>query len=157
MTIQATKKLQDFLGIRETEIPSAENPIHLWHGNIFMIGRKKCLLLTHNESYYSVFVYGVTKKEMKHLPLIVEKYLQELLIRDDFTRSQILKMIEIIKPLSFAKISDRKVQGVMNDMVHMLKYYNMTESELDLSTKLNDTPYKRKDFAYPRDALKSIL
>jgi len=157
MTIQATKKLQDFLGIRETEVPSGEKPMHLWHGNIFMIGRKKCLLLTHNESYYSVFVYGVTKKEMKHLPLIVQKYLQELLRRDDFTLAQILKMIETIEPLSFAKTSDRKVQGVMNDMVRMLQYYNMTESELDLSEKLNDTPYKRQGFVFPRDALKSIL
>lgn len=71
--------------------------------------------------------------------------------------AKILKMIETIEPLSFAKTSDRKVQGVMNDMVHMLKYYNMTESELDLSAKLNNTPYKRKGFAFPRDELKSLL
>jgi hypothetical protein len=56
-----------------------------------------------------------------------------------------------------AKTSDKKVLGVMTDMVHMLKYFNMTEDELSLSAKLNKTPYKRKDFSSPRDVLKSLM
>ena len=157
MTIQATKKLQDFLGIKEIQTPSTTDSMLLWHANIFMIGRRKCLLLTHNESYYSVFIYGVTKKEMKDLASILQKYLQELLRRDDFTLRQIVTMTEGMETIDYAKTSDRKVQGVMNDMVHMLKYYNMTEDELSLSARLNHTPYKRKEFAYPADELKSML
>ena len=67
MTIQSTKKLQDFIGIKIDIILTNEESINLWHGNIFMIGRRKCLLLTHNESYYSLFVYGITKKDIQDL------------------------------------------------------------------------------------------
>jgi len=157
MTIQATKKLQDFLGIKENDVPCDEDVMNLWHGNIFMIGRKKCLLLTHNESYYSVFVYGVTKKQIKELPIIVKNFLQELLRSDGFTLEQIVKMSESVESIAYTKTSDKKVLGVMNDMVHMLKYFNATEDELSLSARLNKTPYKGKDFAFPKEVLKSLM
>ena len=67
MTIQSTKKRQDFIGIKTDNIPTDEESINLWYGNTFMIGRCKCLLLTYNESYYSLFVYGITKKDIKDL------------------------------------------------------------------------------------------
>jgi len=157
MTIQSTKKLQDFIGIKTDNIPTDAESINLWHGNIFMIGRRKCLLLTHNESYYSLFIYGITKKDIKDLSQIIKKQLTELLRRDEFTLEQIVKITETIETIEYAKTSDRKVLGVMNDMVHMLKYYNMTEDELTLSARMNHTPYKRKGFAFPVDELKSFL
>ncbi len=157
MTIQATKKLQDFMGIKEQEVPNSEDDMSLWHGNIFMIGRRKCLLLTHNQSYYSVFIYGVTKKQMKELPVMVKKFLQELLLSDDFTLAQIVKMSKSVESITYAKTSDRKVLGVMNDMIFMLKYYNMTEDELSLAHRLNHTPYHKKEFYYPVDMLKRLL
>jgi len=157
MTIQATKKLQYFLGIRENEVPHDEDIMSLWQENIFMIGCRKCLLLTHNESYYSVFVYDVSKTKMKELPTIVKKFLQELLWSDGFTLKQIVKMAESVESIAYAKTSNKKILGVMTDMVHMLKYFNMTEDELFLSARLNITPYKRKDFAYPKDMLKSLM
>ncbi len=122
-----------------------------------MVGRRKCLLLTHNESYYSLFIYGISKKDIKDLSQIIKKQLTELLRRDEFTLAQIMKLIETLESIEYAKTSDRKVLGVMNDMVHMLKYYNMSEDELSLSARMNHTPYKRKGFAFPVDELKSFL
>jgi len=157
MIIQATKKLQDFLSIKENEVPMGKNAMDLWHGNIFMIGRRKCLLLTHNESYYSVLIYGVTKKQMKDLSTVVKKFLQELLRIDGFTLKQIVKMSESVESIEYAKTSDKKVLGVMNDMIFMLKYYNMTEDELSLAHRINHTPYKRKEFYYPVEMLKHLM
>ena len=157
MTIQATKKLQDFLGIKENEVPHSENVMSLWHGNIFMIGRRKCMLLTHNESYYSIFIYGVRKSDMKDLPSTVKKFLQELMRIDGFKLSAIVNMAKSLETITYAKTSDRKVLGVMNDMIFMLKYYNMTEDELSLAHRINYTPYKRKGFYYPVDMLKTLL
>ena len=115
MIIQATKKLQAFLGIKENEVPMGKNAMDLWYGNIFMIGRRKCLLLTHNESYYSVFIYGVTKKQMKDLSTVVKKFLQELLRIDGFTLKQIVKMSESVESIEYAKTSDKKVLGGGNE------------------------------------------
>ena len=157
MTIQATKKLQDLLGIKVDDVLSAKEPLSLWHGNIFKIGRKNCLLVTHNESYYSVFVYGVTKANMKNIDEPIGAYLQELMRRDGFKLSQIMQMVKSVERIAYAKTSDKKVLGVMNDMIHILKYYNMTEDELDLAKRMNHAPYKRKDFTYAVDELKSLL
>ncbi|MCF6206574.1 MAG: hypothetical protein L3J47_06760, partial [Sulfurovum sp.] len=132
----------------------------LWHGNVFKIGRKNCLLVTHNESYYSVFIYGVTKSSMKPIVEPIGAYLQELMHRDGFDPTQVAKMLERAEHVHYAKTSDKKVLGVMNDMVHMLKHYlvsGMIADELELSGRLNHTPYKGKDFAYPVDVLKAML
>ena len=57
--------------------------------------------------------------------------------------------------LSQAQICElfQKHKSTVNE--HISNIFN--ESELDLSEKLNDIPYKRKGFVFPRDALKSIL
>jgi len=156
MTIQATKKLQDFLGIQTTELPTEDESLTLWHGNIFMIGRKKCLLVTHNESLYSIFLYGITKKDIKTLPQRLKKQLTELLRRDEFTLSQIVKMSGTMDSVTYTKTSDRSVTGNMNDMIHMLKYCNMTEDELSLSARINRTPYARGEFHFPYKILKQL-
>ncbi len=158
MIIQATKKLQDLLGIKIEEVPNCKEPsVNLWHGNIFKIGRKNCLLVTHNDSYYSVFIYGVTKANMKNIDKTIGDYLQKLMYRDGFRLSEIKYMVKSIDRISYAKTSNRKVMGVMNDMIHMLKYFNMTEHELELASRLNQTPYKSKDFYFPLEALKDVL
>jgi len=157
LIIQATKKLQDFLGIKTSELPNQNEHFNSWHGNIFMIGRKKCLLVTHNESLYSIFLYGIIKKDIKTLSLRLKKQLTELLRRDAFTLSQIVKMCEIMGSITYAKTSDRSVTGNMNDMIHMLKYYNMTEDELSLSARINSTPYARGEFHFPKKILKKLL
>ena len=156
MTIQATKKLQDFLGINTSELPSKEEYFNSWHGNIFMIGRKKCLLVTHNESLYSIFLYGITKKEIQTLAPRLKKQLTELLRRDEFTLPQIVKMCDSMESITYTKTSDRSVTGNMNDMIHMLKYYNMTEDEISLSARINSTPYARGEFHFPYKILKKL-
>jgi hypothetical protein len=157
MVIQATKKLQDMVGVKTIELPAESDSFTSWHGNIFMIGRKKCLLVTHNESLYSVFLYGITKKEMKNLAEILKSRLAELLRRDDFVLPQIVKMLDTLESITYMKTSDRSVMGNMNDMVHMLKYYNMSEDELSLSVRINHTPYSRGKFHFPVDILKRLL
>ena len=157
VTIQATKKLQDFLGINTSELPKEEESFTSWHGNIFMIGRKKCLLVTHNESLYSIFLYGITKKDIKTLSQRLKKQLTELLRRDSFTLSQIVQISETVESITYAKTSDRSVTGNMNDMIHMLKYFNMTEDELSLSARINSTPYARGKFHFPKKILKTLI
>lgn len=157
MILQSTKKLQDFLGIKTTEIPSQDDSFDAWHGNIFMIGRKKCLLVTHNESLYSMFFYGITKKDIKEFPSMFKSRLQTLLRKDDFTLQQIIMIGESMQTITYAKTSDRSVTGNMNDMVHMLKYFNMSEDELSLCARINHTPYSRGKFYFPEQILKQLM
>ena len=157
MILQSTKKLQDFIGIKTTALPEESESFDAWHGNIFMIGRKKCLLLTHNESLYSMFFYGVTKKDVKNFPSMFKSRLQTLLRKDDFTLQQIIMIGESLEEITYTKTSDRSVTGNMNDMVHMLKYFNMTEDELSLCARISHTPYSRGKFYFPEQILKRLI
>jgi hypothetical protein len=51
----------------------------------------------------------------------------------------------------------KKLQDFMNDMIHMLKYYNMAEDEHTLCSKINHTPYARGEFYFPEKILKKLI
>lgn len=157
MIIQATQKLQDFLGIKVVNLSDESGHMEAWHGNLFNIGRKKCLLLTHNTSLYSLFLYGITKKDIPYLPKRLKATLGELLRSDRFTLSQIVRMTESFNEIHYAKTSDRKVMGSMNDMMQMLNYYDMSEDEFSLASRINRTPYKVGGYIYPKEALRGLL
>lgn len=157
MIIQSTKKLQDMLGVDATEAPTDIESFDSWHGNVFMIGRKKCLLLTHTESLYSVFIYGITKQTFKKLAELVRSRLQIQMTIDNFTDTHIEKILDTIQDIIYMKSSNKTVMGSMNNMVQILQHYNMTEDESFLNHRLNNAPYKTLGYAYPSEVLKKVI
>jgi len=157
MIIQSTKKLQDMLGINATEVPSDIESFDSWHGNVFMIGRRKCLLLTHTDILYSVFIYGITKQTFKSLAELVRSRLQIQMTIDNFIDTHIEKMLDKIQDIRYMKSSNKTVMGSMNNMVQILQHYNMTEDEKFLNHRLNNAPYKILGYAYPSEMLKKVI
>ena len=160
MILQSTKKLQDFAGVKTAEVPDETERFQSWHANLFYLNRKKCLLITHTESLYSVFLYNVSKKEVPTLTERIREQLKEQMRRDDFTIAQIACMLESLGEIRYAKTSDRGVLGLMNDMVHAVKWhveYDGTVDVFDLNRRLNAKPYKKAGFAYSKDELKHLL
>ena len=134
MIIQATKKLQDMLKINLTEKIEDENSFESWSGNVFMLGRRKCLLLTHTQTLYSVFIYGVTQKTFKNLEEEVHKLLQILLKNDGISE----ELLGTVKNISFVKSSNRSVVSSMNQMSAELQCYKTSkEDELAAAVLLN--------------------
>lgn len=160
MIIQCTKKLQDTLKVKAEAVPSEAEPLAKWHGNIFTLNRRKCLLLTHDESRYSLYFFGVTQKSLANLPKLFRERLKRELMRDDFTIAQVEKMLATVGEVSFAKSSSRSVLGTMNDMVQMIKHmavYRETPDENLHTAYINSTPYKIGEYAYPKEVLKTLL
>jgi hypothetical protein len=158
--LQSTKKLQDLVGVKTSYIPDETERFQSWHANLFYLNRKKCLLLTHNESIYSLFLYNVVKKEVPTLMARIKEQLKEQMRRDDFTIAQIASMLESLGEIRYAKTSDRKVLGYMNNMIHTIQWhadYDETTDEFALSRRLNKTPYKKADYAYSKDELKHLI
>lgn len=160
MIIQCTQKLQEVLKIKAAALPIDTAPMMCWHGNIFTINRRKCLLITHNESLYSLCFFGVTQKELGRLHELILNRLKQEMMRDDFTIAEISAMVKTMKMLDFAKSSDRRVLGSMNDMIHSVKYmaeYRETTDENFFTHYINQTPYKKGDYCYPKELLKKLL
>ena len=160
MILQATKKMQDFTGVKTAEVPDETDHFECWHANLFYLNRKKCLLITHNESIYSLFLYNVVKKEVPTLMARIKEQLKEQMRRDDFTIALIAYMLESLGEIRYAKTSDRSVLGYMNEMVHAVKWYaeyDGTVDVTDLNRRINETPYKKAEYAYSKDELKHLL
>ncbi len=160
MIIQTTQKLQVFFETNGITLPERINEFACWHGNILNINRRKALLLTHNQSLYSIFIYGISKKEMPSLPERIRETLKRQLMKDDFTIVQIEEMLRYSEHFSYFKSSNRKVQGSMKDMALMIKNWVYREGEVDeveISQRLNQVPYKAIEYSFSKKVLKLLI
>ena len=114
--------------------------------------------MTHNESYYSIFIYGVTKKALPLLPNRIQERLKQQLLKDGFTLKEIETILLFSQHFSYFKSSNRKVLGVMKDMARTIEIHlNFGErDEVSLSSRINTTPYKVNGYIYPYKALKEM-
>ena len=139
MIIQATKKLQEMLKISIAEKIEDENSFESWNGHVFMLGRKKCLLLTHTQTLYSVFIYGVTQKTFNNLEALeseISDLLKTLLINDSISD----ELLKTVKNISFVKSSNRSVVSSMNRMIAELQTFKTTkEDEFAAGLMLNNS------------------
>ena len=157
MIIHTTRKLQKFFETNGITSPKFINSFASWHGNLLTINRRKALLLTHTESLYSIFIYGVTKKEMPELPGRIRERLKRQLMRDDFNIAEIEEILNYSDHFSFFKSYNKSVIGVMNNMALMINNKIMQTGKVDeyaISNMLNNTPFKANQFNLPIDTFK---
>ena len=120
----------------------------------------QALLLTHNETLYSVLIFGVTQKEMAGSLDRIRDRLRLQLMYDEFTLEQISEMLTYSEHFSFFRSSMKSVMSSMNSMVFKIKQIVKREGEVNevrLSHLLNKTPLKSLDFAIPTELLKLEL
>lgn len=115
MVLRCTKKLLDVL--RPPEVSALEPCDEDWYANLLVLDRRKCLLLTHAATLFSVFEsdvrVGQLRSTREFVSGLLERELQEeSLPTDTFgdTRSEALVV---------AKTADRSVLGCMNDMAFL--------------------------------------
>ena len=115
MVLRCTKKLLDVL--RPPEVSALEPCDEDWYANLLVLDRRKCLLLTHAATLFSVFEsdvrVGQLRSTREFVSGLLERELQEeSLPTDTFgdTRSEALVV---------AKTADRSVLGCMNDLAFL--------------------------------------
>lgn len=134
------------------ELPPGEDD---WYANLLWLERRKCLLLTHADTLFSVFVPDVRAGDLRPLG----PYLAALLETE--LRSEGLP-IDVLGPLDpedvqVAKTASRSVLGFMNDMAVHIKYAVASAGRLcrcdpaAISRHLRRTPYNRGGYLYPID------
>ncbi len=121
--IRCTKKLLKEAGIVVPELEiSPSSWLGSWHANLVIIDRCKCLLVTNDESFYTLFIPGLKKSDFKHLKLIINEHLFKSMVYDGLPQSSIEKVLSVGDELIFAKTNNRSVLGTMNDMKFALEH-----------------------------------
>lgn len=160
MIIQTTKPVQKLFDTQGIGLPDFANPFACWHAMLFTLNHRKVLLLTHNESLYSVVINGVTKKEMSTSFDRIRERLKLQLMYDEFPMEQIAEMLRYSEHFSIFKSSNKSVMSSMNSFVNKIKMIVHREgecNEVKLSHILNRTPLKRYEFDTPTELLEMTL
>jgi hypothetical protein len=120
VVVSCTKKMLELLGGRSVvldEFPSGDED---WYLNLLWIDRRKCLLLTHTSTLFSVFRAGVRSADLRPLGLYLIAAIQtelhaEHLPADTFGRLQ-------PENVRLARTASRSTLGFMNEMAFELRY-----------------------------------
>lgn len=163
MIILYTKKLQQFLDIPRNGValPERVNDDALWHGNIFLIQRKKVLQLTHEASRFTIFIHGLTKKDLANISTIIVKHLRYHLLHEHVPLLEMKYIDDMSSAFSYFKKPNRSVTGTMNNMKAIYEQTYLSRPGIDdksITHKINHMLFKiDKEYIYPVEVFKEYM
>lgn len=115
MVLRCTKKLLDLL--RPAEVSTIDPCDDDWYANLLVLDRRKCLLLTHAATLFSVFEPDVRVAQIRFTHEFVSALLERELQEESLPAHTFGDTA--IESLVVAKTADRRVLGCMNDMAFL--------------------------------------
>jgi hypothetical protein len=111
--LRCTRKLLTVLGSAVAEPAPAPDPED-WYANLVWFVRRKCLLLTHSATLFTIFEADVTASGLRATRQLVTGLIGRELRREELPAGTFgdLEQQEVL----LAKTADRSVLGCMNDM-----------------------------------------
>jgi hypothetical protein len=111
--LRCTRKLLVVIGSPVADPAPARDPED-WYANLLWFDRRKCLLLTHVATLFTIFEADVTASSLRATHQLVTGLIGRELRREDLPAATFgdLEQQEVL----LAKTADRSVLGCMNDM-----------------------------------------
>jgi hypothetical protein len=120
VVVRCTGKLLDLLDANPRTLAQAQPTGDDWYANLLWVERRKCLLLTHADRLFSVFVAGVRKPDLRPLgPYLVGVIEREL--RAENLASDALGRLDPGQVV-IARTASRRTLGYMNDITRHVRY-----------------------------------
>lgn len=120
MLIQCTKKLLEQLDVTVTSGVEGE-PLFSWHANLFIINRRKTLVLVNDLTRYAVVLYGLKGKDFKKIDELMVEAIRVALHEEGIKEEVIESYLNHSQKVTFTKTKDRTHVSRMNkacDYVH---------------------------------------
>jgi Domain of unknown function (DUF6933) len=111
--LRCTKKLLSVMGVPVAEPAPMPGPED-WYANLLWLERRKCLLLTHSATLFTIFEPNVTAASLRAMHQLVIDLIGRELRREELPASTFGDLEQ--ENLLLAKTADRSVLGCMNDM-----------------------------------------
>ena len=115
MILRCTKKLLTLIGPRQLidRPPEGED----WYANLLWLSDRKCLLITHAATLFTVFEADVRAVDLRDPGRLVTGLISRELLREELPADTFGSPDPAA--VSLAKTADRSVLGCMNDMAFM--------------------------------------
>ncbi len=114
MILRCTQKLLDLVDVRPGVLAAAEPSHDDWYANLLWLARRKCLLLGHAGTLFSVFVPDVRKAELLPIGDVAVRLIQRELEAEGLP-PQSFGLLDG-GDVQLAKTASRSVLGYMNEM-----------------------------------------
>lgn len=129
MIIHCSQKLAAKLPTVSSTPLEETSPLGSWHGHLFTMDRRQCVMFCHDASRYVLFLPGLRKEDFAELG---SKWFRPLylatLAMSDCPDTQIRKVELALGPMRFDTATDRSVQG------------SLRVAKLDLEAWVYDVP-----------------
>lgn len=137
LQLKCTLKVLKFLGIEPAPLPAEESETLLgaWHVNLVEVGSCRFFVFLNDRSLYCLIDVLPAARHEVNLPVIFRKNLLSTLLRNGVNESQIKRIAEDYKDITFTKTDSRKTLGNLNDIVNQL--YFMIEASIEKNKALD--------------------
>ncbi len=129
--MRCTNKLLKLLGVRAASLVQALPTEDDWYANLLWIDRRKCLLLTHAGTLFSVFAADVLKRDLQPFGAYLVQMV-EARLREEHLPSGVLGELDP-DAVRLARTASRSVLGFMNDMTLACRYQVEASGGLDVT------------------------
>jgi hypothetical protein len=113
--LRCTKKLLDV--IRPEQLAALESEGEDWYANLLVLDRRKCLLLTHAGTLFTIFEPDVRASALRATKNLVSELIERELFAEGLPADTFGDLWT--DELLMAKTADRSVLGCMNDMAFL--------------------------------------
>jgi hypothetical protein len=159
--LRCTKRLLDVLGHDRLASVSPEPDAEDWYANLVWIERRKCLLLTHSRTLFSVFSPDVRAGALRTTGTLFAQLVATALADEGLPGDCFGDLA--YDELTVAKTIDRQVFGCMNDLASICEHAAIDAGGLarldaaQLNQTLHRIIHRARDYEPPIDALRERL
>jgi len=162
MIFRLTAKLTQKIGL--DPLPAlpydkGRNPLLDWHAHLFTVQRTQYILATNTASLYSLVMPGRGITNGRQFAQALSDGLQDFLTGQGHHPNVSRTLLSSGQDATFAKITDRRVLGSMNDLIFQSKI-RLGEGQQTLFTVsfyLNETPMSYLKYRSPKDLFQELL
>lgn len=162
MILRLTAKLAQKIGL--DPLPAlpydkGSNPLLDWHAHLFTVQRVQYILATNTASLYSLVLPGRGITNGRQFAQALSNGLQAFLTGQGQHANVLIDLLAPDRDAAFAKITDRRILGSMNDLIFQSKI-RLGEGQQTLFTVsyyLNETPMSYLKYRSPKDLFQELL
>jgi hypothetical protein len=120
VVLRCTAKMLSLLGAGPRHLVSTEPSDEDWYANLLWLDARKCLLLAHAGTLFSVFVPDIRKADLIPIGPSVMRFIHKELKAESFPLDRLGALDS--GSIALAKTESRTVLGYMNDMARFCEY-----------------------------------
>ncbi len=120
VVLRCTGKMLTLVGTRPRDLVTIEPSDADWYSNLLWLDGRKCLLLAHAGTLFSVFVADVRKADLVPIGPSVVRFIHTELRAESFPPDRLGALDS--RSIDLAKTESRTVLGYMNEMARFCEY-----------------------------------